>query len=157
MIRREEILEPVVGGIVVLTVLLAIGFSYGDKRVEGEVNGYQVLASFGKVDGLSEGADVQLGGIRVGSVAGQKLSDNFRATLTLMIDNGVKLPLDTSAAIHTDGVFGGKYVVLEPGGEEEMIAPMGEIDFTQDSVVVEDLLELIIAQGKARLAAAKEK
>lgn len=156
MIKREDILEPVVGGIVVLTVLLAIGFSYGDKKVEGEVKGYPVLASFGKIDGLGEGADVQLGGIRIGSVAKQQLSNNYRATLTLMIDNQIKLPLDTSAAIHTDGIFGGKYVVLEPGGEEEMIASGGAIDFTQDSVVVEDLLELIIAQGKARLTAASE-
>jgi len=156
MIRRDDILEPVVGGIVLLVVALMIAFSYGEKKVEGAVDGYPVQASFSKVDGLSEGAEVQLSGIRVGTVASQQLNNYYRANLTLMIDSGVKLPLDTSAAIHTDGVFGGKYVVLEPGGEYDMIQPGGTIEFTQGSVVVEDLLELIIAQGRARLAKSKE-
>jgi len=158
MIRREDIQEPVVGGFVVFAVFLAIILSYGGKKVDGEVaGGYPVLASFGKIDGLGENASVMMGGIQIGSVIRQTLGDNYRAQLTLMIDEGIELPLDTSAAIHTDGVFGGKFIALEPGGEMDMIEAGGVIDFTQDSVVVEDLLELIIAQGKARLAKTKEK
>ena len=63
-----------------------------------------------------------------------------------------ELPLDTSAAIHTDGLFGSKFVVLEPGAEEDVLQSGDEFTYTQDAVVVSDLLDLIIAEGKAARA-----
>ena len=63
------------------------------------------------------------------------------------------LPTDTSAAIHTDGLFGRKFVVLQPGGDETMLKDDGVITFTQDSLIVGELLDLIIAEGRAQRAA----
>jgi len=115
---------------------------------------YRITAQFNKVDGLLPGDDDRLSGVRIGTVESQALSDNFKAVLTLSIDKRVALPLDTSAAIHTNGLFGSKFIVLEPGGEIDELADGDRITFTQDSLVVEDLLELIIREGKARRAAA---
>jgi phospholipid/cholesterol/gamma-HCH transport system substrate-binding protein len=56
--------------------------------------------------------------------------------------------MDTSAAIHTDGLFGGKFIVLEPGAEENILNNEDEISLTQDAIIVSDLLELIISEGK---------
>ncbi|MCW9032792.1 MAG: MlaD family protein [Alphaproteobacteria bacterium] len=152
MVRPNDTMETVIGALVVFGVVIAMAFSYGGKKVEGASDGYPIIAAFNKIDGLSEGADVRLAGIKIGSVASYKLDEFFRAALTMEIDHGVKLPIDTSVAIHTDGIFGSKYIVLEPGGEEDTLQPGDSIEFTQESVVVEDLLELIINQGKARLA-----
>ena len=69
------------------------------------------------------------------------------------MDSSVRLPADTSAAIHTDGLFGSKFVVLEPGGEETYLGDGDVITFTQDAVIVSELLDLIIAEGRARRAA----
>ena len=68
------------------------------------------------------------------------------------MDAGVQLPEDTAAAIHTDGLFGSKFVVLLAGGEDATIKPGGAITHTQDALIVSELLELIIAEGRAARA-----
>lgn len=148
-IMTEETKEQLVGAGVVVAFALFVGFvsSLQDIHTQSEA-GYRVSAAFGKIDGLPGGAEVRLGGIEVGSVVGEKLSEHYRAVLTLQIADHVRLPTDTSAAVQTDGLFGTKYINLEPGGAEEFIPSGGAIRVTQDSLVVADLLEQIIAQGE---------
>lgn len=88
----------------------------------------------------------------VGKVSTLDLGDHYTAVVMMRIDNPIKVPNDTSAAIHTDGLFGRKYITLEPGGDEEYLGTGDEITMTQDSVVVQDLLELIIGEAKAKRA-----
>lgn len=147
-------LEIVVGGVVLVFLALVFAFAYGGPAVT-PVSGYAIHASFGKIDGLGDGDDVRLSGIRVGWVERQALDDGFRAVLTLRMEPGVSVPTDSSAAIHTDGLFGSKFIVLDPGGDTEMLKDGGEIQYTQDAVIVTDLLELIISEGKARQGQAK--
>lgn len=144
--------DMLVGGLVVVLVAGLFSFSYAGKQMSAEasVGTYPVTAVFSRVDGLFEGDEVRLGGIRVGTVGSQKLDHNFRAVVTLQVDDGLDIPVDTAAAIHTDGLFGSKFVVLEPGGEEDLIQAGGEITYTQGAVVVSELLGLIIDEGKAR-------
>lgn len=146
--------EVVVGGVVLVVLAMVFAFAYGGPSV-ATVKGYAIRASFGKVDGLSEGDEVRLSGIKVGSVERETLDSAYRAVLTLRMDAGVLLPSDSSAAIHTDGLFGSKFVVLDPGGDVEMLKDGEEIQYTQDAVIVTDLLELIISEGKARQSQAK--
>ncbi len=110
---------------------------------------YRITGTFNKVDGLLPGDEVRLSGIPVGVVESQTLDSSWRAVLVFAINKDIKIPLDTSAAIHTNGLFGSKFIVLEPGGDFDYLEDGDEIDYTQGSVVVEDLLELIIAEGKA--------
>jgi len=137
----------VVGGSVITALALVFGlFSAGGEAPP--TDSYTVEARFNRIDGLASGGEVRMGGVRIGTVAGQSLNEHYQAIIELVIDKKIILPSDTSAAIHTDGLFGAKYVVLEPGGEEEIIGDGGVITFTQDSLIVSELLELIIAQGK---------
>ena len=139
----------VVGLAVFLVFLGAMGFSYGGRELK-PMGGYRVLATFNRIDGLAEGDEVRLGGIKIGLVERQVLEDDYRAVVTLRVDSHIKLPADTSAAIHTDGLFGAKFVTLNPGGEETFLKPDEQITFTQDAVLVDELLELIIAEGRSR-------
>jgi phospholipid/cholesterol/gamma-HCH transport system substrate-binding protein len=143
--------EVTIGGLAFLALVLLLGFLYGGRELTAKAasSDYLVVATFNRVDGLLVGAPVRLAGIQIGTVDGEYLDVYYRAVTTLKIDSDVKLPTDTSVAIHTDGLFGTKYVVLEPGGDEEFLGDGEEIDFTQDAVIVSELLELIIAQGKA--------
>lgn len=145
-----ETKESVVGGIVLVGLILVIALlqGYSDLTADATADDYPLDARFNRVDGLLKGSEVRLGGIRIGTVERQRLDSNYQAVVTMRIDSAVRLPLDTSAAIHTDGLFGPKYVVIEPGGDEESLGPGDEITFTQDAVVIGDLLELIITQGK---------
>ncbi len=144
--------EIIVGGAAMVGLALLFALGYGSKELsaDGAGGNYSVLAAFNRIDGLFEGDVVRLGGIRIGTVGGLSLDKNFRAVISLRISNDVKLPTDSSAAIHTDGLFGNKYIVLEPGGEEVFLQPGEAITFTQDAMIVGELLELIISQGKAR-------
>ena len=150
----QSVKEMVVGGLVFLVFGLAIVFSYGagtvaDKTSQG---GMVITAAFNRVDGLATGVDVRMGGIRIGTVADLHLDKNYRAVVSMRIDTEVPLPRDTSVAILTDGLFGAKYLELEPGGDPEPLKDGDEIQFAQDAVIVSELLDLIISQGKARLA-----
>lgn len=147
---NREIREILIGAVTVTAlvgVLVAMNVRHeladtpsGDRLV--------VSAKFNKIDGLTEGSEVRLGGVKIGHVSGMALDGQFRATVSLTLEKTVPLPLDTSAAIHTDGLFGAKFVVLEPGAEETHLKSGGAISLTQDAVVVSDLLDLIISEGR---------
>lgn len=113
---------------------------------------YRIFAMFNRVDGLAVGDDVQLAGIPVGKVDSMTLGPNYRARVGFRITSNVAIPTDTSVSIQTDGLFGRKFVVLEPGGDERMLADGSTITFTQDSLIVGELLDLIITEGRAQRA-----
>lgn len=145
----RETREVLVGAVIVAS--LAFLFLQSYKASEIKAIGANVLtATFNRVDGLVVGDEVRLGGIRVGSVERMTLVDDFRARIAMRLDAGVRIPEDSAAAIHTDGLFGSKFVVLDPGGEETYFQNGDNISFTQDAVLVDELLELIIAEGKAK-------
>jgi phospholipid/cholesterol/gamma-HCH transport system substrate-binding protein len=156
MSRHSESVQVIVGAFTLLLLVLVIAYSYGREKFAPVSEGYTLYASFNRIDGLAEGALVELAGIPVGTVTGARLDNNFRAQVAMEIQSWVLLPRDTSAAIHTDGLFGDKYVVLEPGADERTLKSGDRIDFTQDAVIVEELLDLIIGEGKRRLAKEKE-
>ena len=146
---NQQIREIIIGA-ATLALLIGglVGMSARHQITDaGSDEDLVVYAKFNKVDGLVEGTEVRLGGIRVGYVSAMALDEYFRAVVAFTIEKSVPLPMDTSAAIHTDGLFGSKFVVLEPGAEEVLLESDGQLNFTQDAVVVGDLLDLIISEG----------
>jgi phospholipid/cholesterol/gamma-HCH transport system substrate-binding protein len=66
----------------------------------------------------------------------------------VQINNDIKLPDDTSASISSDGLLGGNYVGLSPGGSNTMLAPGQSFAVTQSAVNIEDLLgKFIFSMG----------
>lgn len=140
-------------GLATLTVLaLAMAYLYGGRQVAADAGQMRLSAAFNRVDGLFEGDPVHLGGIPVGRVERMYLNDNYRAVVQFSLRDDVRLPTDSSASIQTDGLFGSKFVVLEPGGELDNLESGDRISYTQDAVVVSDLLDLIISEGQAAQA-----
>lgn len=119
----------------------------------GPEGGVQIEALFGRIDGLGLGDEVRLGGVRIGTVKAQRLDENFRAVVTINLDADAVVPKDSSASVQTDGLFGGKFIVIEPGAEETRIKSGDRITRTQDSQIVGDLLDAIISEGRAAQAA----
>ena len=148
---KREFREVAVGGIAMAALMGAIALSYGDREAAA-AGGYTIEAGFNRVDGIAVGTPVELAGIRVGSVERLRLDGNYRPVATLRLSSGLRLPKDTGAAIHTDGLFGAKFVQLDPGGDADTLNDGDRIALTQDAVVVDELLELIIAEGKAHRA-----
>lgn len=110
---------------------------------------YSLQARFGRTDGLAVGNAVRMAGINVGKVINARIDENYNAILTLEIKDSVKIPDDSSASIVSDGILGSKYIEIEPGGSEDYLPPQGEFSYTQDAMVLEELLDRIIGIGKA--------
>lgn len=145
----KTLFETLTGAVVLAVAVVFIVFAYTRSNV-ATVAGYEVTARFSSVDGLSVGDDVRISGIKVGSIVSQELDPvMYRAVVRMSIDPAVSLPEDTTAAVVTEGLLGGKYMALDPGGAEEFIAPGGEITFTQSSINLEGLLgKFIFGAGK---------
>lgn len=126
-----------------------------ERRVEN--GGIMMLtAQFNRTDGLREGAAVRLAGVPVGVVSDMRLTDRYKAETLLAVRSDVELPDDTAAIIETDGLFGAKYIELQPGGGLDLLADGDRISYTQDAVILEELLAKIVARAKAARAAAEQ-
>lgn len=129
--KKEQPFETLVG---VLVLFLSIFFlfwamSKADLRT---VNGYTVYATFSKITHLPEGTNVELNGVKVGSVTNIALDDDYTVRITLSIDEKIKLPKDTVAEIATDGLIGDKYIRLKLGTADLFLnekETMGSKDF----------------------------
>ena len=150
MVSRND-RDTVTGGAVVVigALLLSLAFAIGGKSAN-TAEGYLLSARFNRADGIAVGSPVRVSGALVGQVVSQGLDDRYRAILTLRVRPDIALSTDTAAVIYTDGLLGAKFVELKPGGDEQMLKPGQEIQYTQDAVVIEDLLDMIIQQAKAK-------
>ena len=90
------------------------------------------------------GAPVTISGVKVGEVAGYTLAEDYRAKVELNLRQDLKLSTDTTASIVTAGVLGERYIILQPGFEDEMLPPGGEISFTESAVILERVLGKLI-------------
>ena len=137
---NRSIVETIIGGLVLL-VAVSFGFFAFSSSSGGSSTGYEVVAEFDNANGLVSGTDVEIAGVKVGTVLRQELDkDTYFAVVTLLIDEDVKLPKGTSARILSDSLLGGNFVSLEPGGEDDYIEAGGLIIDTQGSVNLMDLL-----------------
>ena len=102
---------------------------------------YQVTAQFDNLGGLKVRAPVKSSGVVVGRVASIGFDNQqFRAVVTLDMDEKFQFPTDTSASILTSGLLGEQYIGLTPGGEDKMLAQGNTIQYTQSAVVLEELI-----------------
>ena len=147
----RNILETLLGAIVLIVAMGFLAFAYRSSQVERSGD-YELIARFDKVDGLEPGSDVRISGIKVGTVIDQTLDpETYRAEVRFTLRDDIQVPADTSAAVVSNGLLGGKYLALVPGGDIEMLAPGGEVTLTQSAVNLEDLIgHMIFSQSSGK-------
>jgi len=145
---KNNLVEALIGAAVLLFAAGFFMFTYSRTDI-GMVGGYELVAKFDRIDGLDVGADVRMSGIRVGSVMSQKIDmDSYQAVVRFSVDSKLQLPMDSSAEISSDGLLGGKYLSITPGGMEDFLAQGDEVEFTQGSVDLTDLIGQAIYSTK---------
>ena len=124
------------------TQLPASGLKLGHGKA-----GYHVVARFDNVGDLKAGSPVSMAGVRIGEVEGIRFdSRDFKAAVTMRIDPQFKqIPDDSDASIQTQGLLGGKYVGIGPGGSETYLKEGSQIEFTQSAIVLESLVNKFFA------------
>jgi len=71
-------------------------------------------AHFSYVEGLDIGSDVKLAGIPIGKVTNLEIHNDL-ITVIGFIDNDIAIPKDSIASIRSDGLFGKKSLLINPG------------------------------------------
>ena len=133
--------EVVTGGIVVTVAAGFLVYASQFAGATGQAGRYMVTASFRSAEGITVGTDVRLAGVKVGTVTGMDLNpETFRAETELAIDQDLVLPDDTAVVVASEGLLGGSFLELRPGGSPFNYEPGAEILDTESSVSLIQLL-----------------
>lgn len=137
----ENPAEVAVGGLVLAG---ALGFLVYAGQMTGSGPGrgsYELFASFRSAEGVRVGSDVRLAGVKIGTVTALTLDpESFRAEARFTIRDGILIPEDSTAAVSTEGLLGGTFLEILPGGSPVTLAPGEEILDTQSAVSLLTLL-----------------
>ena len=136
--ERAEVLA----GVAVLAIAAGfLGYAASLTGLTQSAAGYPLKASFRAVDGITVGSDVRMAGIKVGTITDLTLNpQTFFADTTLTLRNDILLPDDSAILISSEGLLGGNFVEILPGGSADNLAPGGEIENTQGAVSLVTLL-----------------
>jgi phospholipid/cholesterol/gamma-HCH transport system substrate-binding protein len=114
--------------------------------------GYHVIAKFDNIGDLKAGSPVSMAGVRIGDV--EKIAfdpKDYKAAVTMRIDPQFSdIPDDSDASIQTQGLLGGKYVGISPGGSDMFLKDGSNIAFTQSAIVLETLVNKFFANFASR-------
>lgn len=141
--------ETLLGAAVLAT---AAGFLIYASQVAGIGGGggdsYDLKASFNSAEGLTIGTDVRMAGVKIGSVKAMDLNlETYQAETVLMIVDEIKIPDDSDVKVASEGLLGGSFVEITPGGSEFMFASGDEFVYTQSSVSFLSLLMTFVGDS----------
>jgi phospholipid/cholesterol/gamma-HCH transport system substrate-binding protein len=138
---REHGVEALIGLLVVLLAAWFVMFAWQRTGGGNARDAIHVTAQFQNVSGVNVGTDVRVAGIKIGQVAAVTLDPkSYQAQVTLALDPAVKVPDDSSALITSEGILGGTYMSLVPGGSATPLKSGDTILDTQGSV---DLMSMV--------------
>ncbi len=125
------------------TQLPSSGFKFGFDKVPG----YQVTAEFDNIGQLKVGAPVRMAGVRIGDVTRVGFdTQTDRAEVWLRIYQRFnQIPEDSFASIDTEGLLGGQYISISPGGLDTYLKAGSRIQETQSALVLENLINKFFA------------
>ena len=153
---KNNLIEILMGAVVLIVAGLFFGFAYKTSGIE-KSDSYSYQARFNRIDGLFTGADVRMGGVKVGVINSAKIiPETYLVLVTFTVDKTVKLPADSSAEIASDGLLGGKYLSVVAGGADEFLPEGGQIMHTQSAVNLESLIGQLIFSNKSKESQTEE-
>jgi len=112
--------------------------------------GYDLTANFNSIQGVGVGTDVRMAGVKIGSVSDLALNpESYMAEATFAITQDIQIPDDSDVKVASEGLLGGSFIEITPGGSEFMFADGDEILFTQSSISFLNLLLKFVTDGSA--------
>ncbi len=143
---NRNTIETLIGALVIFVAAWFLMFFMKSNAAVTITNDhYSLVAKFEQADGITVGTPVRIGGVKIGVVVGEDLDPKtYAAVVKFSIDKKVQIPADSTAKIASEGLIGGKYLAIVPGGDEKMLLPGQEIRFTQSSINLETLIGKMI-------------
>jgi len=147
---RENTTEVVVGAAVLAAAVGFLWFILSATGLSGSATGINLHANFRSAEGVSVGSDIRLAGVSVGTVSELDLNiETYRAEAVFTIDEGVAIPNDSAAVVASEGLLGGTFVEIVPGGSYDMFADGALIEDTQGAVSLIQLLMKFVGGDEA--------
>lgn len=144
----ESATEVLTGAGVLAVAIGFFAYAAGGTGLAARTDSYSLKASFRSVEGVTVGTDVRMSGVKVGAVTSLALNpQTFFADATVSVRNGISVPEDSTIAITSEGLLGGAFVEIQPGGSPSDLAPGAEIEDTQGAVSVISLLMKFVGGG----------
>ena len=143
----RSFVETLLGAVVLLVAIGFVAYAYAVSNVRNP-QGYTLRAKFDRIDGIAVGTDVRISGIKVGQVVSHALDTRtFRAEVLLTVRRDVELPADSSVAVGSESLLGGRFLLIQPGADDELLAAGDEVMFTQSAINLEDLIGRFVFSG----------
>ena len=130
-----------------------IAFAYltimlGGKSIMNSDN-YELTARFTSTAGLKNGAPIEIAGVPIGKITAIDFDpEAYQSIVTLSLQPDVKVQEDAIASVRSTGLIGGKILQISPGGAEDILEPGDEIEETEPSVSLEELISKYIFDSK---------
>ncbi|OYX45374.1 MAG: outer membrane lipid asymmetry maintenance protein MlaD [Rhodobacterales bacterium 32-67-9] len=131
----ENITEVLTGAGVLAAAVGFLVFAGNGEGFTRATDSYELTASFRSVEGITVGTDVRLAGVKVGTVTELALNPTtFFADATVTVRNDVAVPDDSTIVVASEGLLGGAFIEILPGGSPMDLEPGAEIEDTQGAV-----------------------
>ena len=139
---KINFLDAFLGLIVLLVSGLFLFYIYVSVDTKLFTNDkFELHARFDNIDGIVAGSKVKLSGVNIGTVKSISLEpENFYAFITMDFDKEYKFPDDTEASVQLEGLLGGSYISILPGGSDVILLKNQEILYTQGSTSLLNLM-----------------
>jgi phospholipid/cholesterol/gamma-HCH transport system substrate-binding protein len=138
--------RDLVVGLFVLVGLLAIAYlslKVGGLEFGGEKR-IVLYATFNDIGGLSVRAPVRVAGVKIGQVSAIDLDEDLRAEVALLVEPGLGLSIDSSAAIRTSGLLGDQFIAVELGAEDDVLGDGEEFVYTESAFSIDKLIGQLV-------------
>ena len=139
---KINLLEAFLGFVVLLVTGIFLFYVYvtiDTKMFKSDV--FRLYARFENIDGIVAGSKVKLSGVNIGTVKSISLEpENFYAFVAIDFDKKFNFPDDTEASVQLEGLLGGSYISILPGGSDVMLLNNQEILYTQGSTSLLNLM-----------------
>src|SRR5438094_2039819 len=155
--RHGQAVNPGFIGAIVAAVMAGL-LTFAFTNVSLFSQQIEVKAQVASADTLAPGADVEVAGVKIGTVGSIDKGDAGGALVSMKVDTSrVAIYRDASLLIRPHGVFGPKFVEIEPGNQSTGgFTPGGTIDIgkTAESVDFEQVLNELDADTRTSLQTA---
>ena len=148
---KNSMFETLIGAAVIALAAVFFMFAYQASGKGGTAGGYRLSAEFDNAEGINVGTDVRMAGVKIGTVLSMVLNpENYQAAVTMTVDPKLKLTEDATAKVTAEGLLGSKFISLEQGGADTMLADGGVISNTQGAVDIWSLIsQAMFDKGKS--------
>ena len=140
---KSDIFEFIVGlGVIIIAGWFILSVVSKSDKLSNISETTNYIASFNDVSGISVGSNIKLAGVTVGKVLELKLDEiNYTAEMVLGINRKIKIPNDSEIIITSEGLLGGNYVSISPGGSDIFLKANERFSFTQSSLSLNNLIQ----------------